>query len=155
MDFAFSEEQEFLRKTAREWLEAKAPIDTVRELMETDRGYDEAHWREIADLGWQAMAIPEEYGGAGFGFLELAVLLEEMGRSLFPAPFLASVVLAANAVLEGGDEAQKSEVLAGIAAGETVATVAVPEGAGPIGPDDATVTATADGDGGSLSGTAP
>lgn len=154
MDFAFSEEQEFLRKTAREWLEAKAPIDTVRELMETDRGYDEGQWSEIADLGWQAMAIPEEYGGAGFGFLELAVLLEEMGRSLFPAPFLASVVLAANAVLEGGDDDQKSTILAGIAAGETVATVAVPEGAGPFGPDDATVTATADGDGWSLSGTA-
>jgi alkylation response protein AidB-like acyl-CoA dehydrogenase len=140
MDFAFSEEQEFLRSTARDWLAAKAPSETVRSLMETDEGYDEALWKEIAGLGWQAMAIPEAYGGAGFGFLELAVLLEEMGRSLFPAPFLSTVVLAATAIGEGGDDEQKTELLGAIAAGELVATVAVPEGAGPFDVDDVAVT---------------
>jgi alkylation response protein AidB-like acyl-CoA dehydrogenase len=150
MDFAFSEEQEFLRSTAREWLGAKAPSGTVRALMETESGYDEALWREIADLGWQAMAIPEAHGGAGFGFLELAVLLEEMGRSLFPAPFLSTVVMAATAIQRGGDDDQKSELLAAIAAGELVATVAMPVGAGPFGPEDLDVVATD----GTLSGAA-
>ncbi len=152
MDFAFSEEQEFLRDTARQWLADRSPSSVVRELMETDEGFDRSHWKEIADLGWQAMAIPEEYGGAGFGFLELAVIVEEMGRSLFGAPFLSSVVLAANALLLAGSEEQKHHYLPAIAAGELVATVAFPDGAGPFGADSATVTATHAGDGWTLEG---
>lgn len=153
MDFAFSEEQEFLRDTARKWLADRSPSPVVRELMETDDGFDRSQWVETAELGWQAMAIPEEYGGAGFGFLELAVILEEMGRSLFGAPFLSTVVLAANAVLLAGSEEQKQRWLPAIAAGELVATVALPDGAGPFVADSATVSATPDGDGWSLSGT--
>lgn len=99
----------------------------MRRLMETQEGFDPAHWREMASMGWQAMAIPEKFGGAGFGFLELAVLLEEMGRALVPAPFLSSVILAGNAVLEAGSEDQKQTILGGIAAGETRAALAFTE----------------------------
>ncbi len=141
MNFAFSEEQELLRETARRFLEQKAPSEVVRKLMETEDGYEPALWREIAQLGWQGMAIPEEYGGAGYSFLELVVLMEELGRSLLPAPFLSSVVMAAQVLLDAGRDDQKQEYLPGIASGERLATVAFTEPAGRW--DEAGVTATA------------
>ena len=89
MNFAFSEEQEELRRLTRKWLSDRSPSLVVRKLMETDRGYDPVMWADMAQMGWQGMAIPEEYGGSGFGQLEkLAVLFEEMGRSLLPATVL-------------------------------------------------------------------
>jgi alkylation response protein AidB-like acyl-CoA dehydrogenase len=118
MDFAFSAEQEMLRDTARRFLVDKAPSQTVRRLMETDAGFDPALWNAAADMGWQAMAIPEAYGGAGFSCLELGLLMEEMGRALFPAPFLSSIVLGADLVLTAGSEEQKQEILPAVAAGE-------------------------------------
>ncbi len=130
MNFAFSEEQELLRETARRFLEEKAPSEKVRELMETEEGYDPALWSEVAGMGWQAMAIPEDYGGAGFTFLEQVVLLEEMGRSLFPSPYLSSAIIGANLVLLAGSEEQKQELLPGIAAGERIATMALVEASG-------------------------
>ncbi|MGF1665236.1 MAG: acyl-CoA dehydrogenase family protein [Acidimicrobiia bacterium] len=130
MNFAFSEEQEELRRYARQWLAERSPSKTVRELMETEEGFDRAQWTEIAEMGWQAMAIPEEYGGAGFGFLELVVLLEEQGAALFASPFFSTVVLAAGTLLEGGSEAQKSTWLPRIAVGEIVATLATTEPTG-------------------------
>jgi alkylation response protein AidB-like acyl-CoA dehydrogenase len=96
--------------------------------METDDGFDPKVWSQMADqLGLQAMAIPEEYGGAGFGFTELGIALEEMGRVLLCAPFFASAVLAAQALLASGDETAKKELLPGIASGETIATLAFTE----------------------------
>ena len=80
MDFTFSDEQEMLRDTARRFLDDKAGSEVVRRLMESDSGFDEEHWSEIAAQGWQAMTIPEEYGGVGFSFMEQAILMEEMGR---------------------------------------------------------------------------
>ena len=130
MDFGFSEEQEFLRSTAREWFTNESPMSRVRDLMETDVGFDVSQYQSLAELGWQSMAIPEEYGGAGFSFLELAVLLEEMGRSLFPGPFFSSVVLGANALLLAGSEGQKQAVLSGIASGEATVAVAVSDDGG-------------------------
>jgi alkylation response protein AidB-like acyl-CoA dehydrogenase len=124
MDFAFSEEQEMLRDTARRFLEDKAPSAVVRRLMETDEGFDEGLWSEIAQQGWQAMAIPEEFGGAGFTTLEAGILMEEMGRALFPAPFLSSIVLGAELILRAGTSEQKELLLPGIAAGETRVAVA-------------------------------
>lgn len=118
MNFAFSEEQEMLRQTVRRFLDTKAPSSVVRSLMETDDGFDPGLWQEIAAQGWQAMAIPEEYGGAGFTFLEQGILMEEMGRTLFPVPYLSSVVLAADLILRAGTEEQKQELLPGIASGE-------------------------------------
>lgn len=130
MNFAFSEEQEFLRETARRFLEDKSPMQRVREIMATESGFDDSIWTELASMGWLAMAIPEEYGGAGFSFLELVVLMEEMGRALLPAPFLSSVVMAANVLLEAGSEDQKEALLPRIAGGELRATLALTEPAG-------------------------
>ena len=127
MNFAFSEEQEMLRATARRFLDEKAPSTVVRRLMETDEGFDRALWGEIAAQGWQAMAIPEQYGGAGFTFLEQGILMEEMGRSLFPSPYLSSVVLAADLILTAGTEGQKTELLPGIASGERTALAQLEE----------------------------
>jgi len=127
MNFAFSEEQEELRRYARQWLADRSPSKIVRDLMATDVGFDRSQWAEIAQMGWQGMAIPEEYGGAGFGFLELAVLIEEQGSALFPSPFFSTVVMAADALVSHGSDEQKKEWLPKIAAGELVATLAITE----------------------------
>jgi alkylation response protein AidB-like acyl-CoA dehydrogenase len=104
MNFAFSEEQEELRKMVRSFLEAKSSETAVREQMETENGYDAAVWSQMAgEMALQGLAIPEEFGGQGFSFIELGVVLEEMGRALLCAPYFSSVVLAANALLQSGD----------------------------------------------------
>ena len=154
MNFAFSEDQEELRRTIRQFLEAKSPSTEVRRLMETTEGYDEAVWKQMGqELGLQAIHIPEEYGGQGFTAVELTVVLEEMGRSLLCAPYFASVVLAANAVLHSGDEAAKKDILPGIASGETIATLAFTEPNGRWDEAGIEATATADGDAWKLNGT--
>jgi alkylation response protein AidB-like acyl-CoA dehydrogenase len=130
MEFAFSDEQEMLRDTARRFLDDKAPLQSVRAIMETDAGFDPALWAEIAAQGWQAMAIPQEYGGAGFTLLEQAILMEEMGRSLLPSPFLSSIVLGSGLVLEAGTEEQKRSILPAVAAGERRLAVAQLERSG-------------------------
>ncbi|GIU91964.1 MAG: acyl-CoA dehydrogenase [Acidimicrobiia bacterium] len=147
MNFSFTEEQEELRSYVRRWLEEKHPTTKVRELMETDRGYDPAQWKEIAGLGWQGTLIPEEYGGSGFGFLELVILLEEQGRALFCAPFFSTAVLATNALLLAGSDDQKSEWLPRIAAGDAVATVALVEPGRGWDPEDVETSARRDGEG--------
>ncbi|MDH3306309.1 MAG: acyl-CoA/acyl-ACP dehydrogenase [Acidimicrobiia bacterium] len=152
MNFAFSEEQEFLRETARRFLDDKVPSVRVRDLMDTEEGYDPGLWADLAGMGWQAMAIPEKYGGAGFTFLELAVLLEEMGRSLLPAPFLSSVILGANTVLLGGNEPQKESLLGGIASGELLLALAVTEPNGKWDSSGVEMQAEQSGDGWVLSG---
>src|ERR687893_2240424 len=112
MNFAFSEEREELRRITRQFLESKSPETEVRRLMETTEGYDPAVWTQMAnELGLQSLTIPEEYGGQGFSFVELTVVLEEMGRALLCAPYFSTVVLAVNAILHSGDEAAKKELL--------------------------------------------
>src|SRR5690606_14420059 len=97
MNFAFSEEQEELRRITRQFLESKSPESEVRRLMETEEGYDEKVWQQMAgELGLQSLIIPEEHGGQGFSFVELTVVLEEMGRALLCAPYFSSAVLAAS-----------------------------------------------------------
>ena len=145
MNFAFSEEQEMLRDTARRFLESKASSEVVRRLMETDEGYDPSLWSEIAAQGWQAMAIPEEYGGAGFSFMEQAILMEEMGRTLFPSPYLSTVVIGADLILNAGTEKQKQELLPGIAAGERTVALAQLEENGSWSADGITMLAKRDG----------
>ncbi len=128
MNFGFSEEQEELRRSVRRFLEDKSPSAEVRRLMETSEGYDTGVWKQMAqELGLQSLAIPESYGGAGFSYIELCIVLEEMGRVLLCAPFFSSVCLAANAILTAGDEATKAALLPGIAAGERLATLAFTE----------------------------
>ena len=108
MNFAFSEEQEELRRAVRQFLESKSPETEVRRLMETTEGYDPAVWTQMGqELGLQSLHIPEEYGGQGFSFVELGIVLEEMGRVLLCAPYFSTVVLAANAILDVGTDDQQ------------------------------------------------
>jgi alkylation response protein AidB-like acyl-CoA dehydrogenase len=131
MDFAFDEEQQALRRTVRQLLASVSPSSAVRAAMATEEGWDRATWRRLgAELGLTSLIIPEAYGGAGLGHVELCVVMEEMGRALLCAPFLSTVCLAANAILLAGSEAQKRELLPGIAAGEATATLALTEAAG-------------------------
>jgi alkylation response protein AidB-like acyl-CoA dehydrogenase len=154
VNFAFSEEQEELRKTVRQFLEQKSPETEVRRLMETTEGYDPAVWSQMAEqMGLQGLAIPEEFGGSGYSFIELGVVLEEMGRSLLCAPFFSTVVLAANTLLHSGDDAAKKEHLPKIASGETIATVAFTEPSGKWDESGITLEATQTGDGWTLNGT--
>src|ERR1700737_2272954 len=115
MNFAFSEEQEQLREAVRRFMEAKSPSSEVRRLMETPEGYDEAVWKQMAqELGLQSLHIPEAHGGQGFTFVELGIVLEEMGRVLLCAPYFSTVVLAANAIINAGTEKEQSALLPGI-----------------------------------------
>jgi len=129
MDFAFSEEQEMLRRSARDFLAKECSSKVVRKLMEGDDAYDPGLWKKVAGLGWTALGIPEQYGGVGT-FLDLIVVLEEAGRALLPGPFFATMGLAVPALIESGTEAQKKEALGAIAAGDARATLAVTEPAG-------------------------
>jgi alkylation response protein AidB-like acyl-CoA dehydrogenase len=136
-----------LRDSVRDFLAAKSGEQQVRAAIETGRGYDDALWRQMADqLGLPGLALPEEYGGDGFGFAELQVVLEELGRFLTPSPFFASVILAAGAILAAGDEVAAKAYLPGIASGKTTATLAVAESAGQWSLDGLTTTARPDGD---------
>jgi alkylation response protein AidB-like acyl-CoA dehydrogenase len=147
MNFAFSEEQEELRNIVRQFLEAKSPESAVREQMETERGYDPDVWSQMAEqLGLQSLIVPEEFGGQGFGYVELIVVLEEMGRALLCAPFFSTVVLATNTLLQAGDDDAKAAHLPGIASGETIATLAITEPNGKW--DESGIEATATNDGG-------
>jgi alkylation response protein AidB-like acyl-CoA dehydrogenase len=154
MNFAFTEEQEELRSTIRSFMEAKSPESAVRDQMETESGYDESVWRQMAEqMGLQGLHIPEEYGGSGFGYVELGIVLEEMGRALLCAPFFSTVVLAANTLIQSGDDEAKKAHLPGIASGETIATLAFTEPSGKWDEAGITMEATASGDGFTLSGT--
>ncbi len=153
MNFAFTEEQDELRSTVRSFLDAKSPEAAVREQMETETGYDPAVWAQMAEqMGLQGLHIPEEYGGSGFSYVELGIVLEEMGRSLLCAPFFSTVVLAANTLIHSGDEAAKAAHLPGIASGETIATLAFTEPAGKWDEAGITMAATGSGDGYTLTG---
>ncbi len=154
MNFAFSEEQDQLRDAVRKFLEAKSPETEVRRLMETTDGYDPAVWAQMAnELGLQSLHIPEAYGGQGFSWVELGIVLEEQGRALLCAPYFSTVVLAANAILNAGTEDQKAALLPGIASGETIATLAFTEPNGKWDASGITLEATPSGDGATLSGT--
>jgi alkylation response protein AidB-like acyl-CoA dehydrogenase len=153
VNFAFSEEQEELRRTVRQFLDAKSPETEVRRLMETTEGYDPAVWKQMGqELGLQGLAIPEEHGGQGYSFIELGIILEEMGRVLLCAPYFSSVVLAANAILNAGTDAQKSALLPGIASGDSIATLAFTEPSGKWDAAGITMEATENGGKFTLSG---
>ena len=153
MNFAFTEEQEELRRSVRRFLEDKSPSAEVRRLMETTEGYDPSVWAQMAQqLGLQGLAIPEVYGGSGFTYVELGIVFEEMGRALLCAPYLSSVALAANAILASGDDSAKKEHLPGIASGDTIAALALTEDNGRWDQEGITLTATRSGDGYSLDG---
>jgi alkylation response protein AidB-like acyl-CoA dehydrogenase len=129
VQLGYSEDQEELRRFVRQFLEEKSSESAVRALMETELGYDDAVWRQMAtQLGLQGIAIDERHGGGGFSFRELVLVLEEMGGALLCAPYLSTVVLAAGALSHSGDEAACEELLPAIVSGECVATLAFEEG---------------------------
>jgi alkylation response protein AidB-like acyl-CoA dehydrogenase len=146
-------EQEELRASVRRFLADRVPITAVRELMESADGGDPAVWATAGQqLGLQGLAIPEEYGGSGFSFAEQAIVLEELGASLYGGPYLASAVLAANALLHSGDEAAKQAYLPGIASGELIATLAFTEDDGSWEASATRLTAASSAGGWALSG---
>jgi alkylation response protein AidB-like acyl-CoA dehydrogenase len=146
-------EQEELRDSVRRFLEDRAPLARVRELMETGDGTDKAVWDQAgSQLGLQGLAIPEEYGGAGFSFAEQAVVLEEFGAALYGGPYLASAVLAATSLLASPDEAAQRDLLPGIASGQTIAALAFTEDDGSWDPGTIRLSAVNGADGWRLSG---
>jgi alkylation response protein AidB-like acyl-CoA dehydrogenase len=152
----FTPEQDELRTVVRKFFATHSDEAQVRAQMDSDSGYDTAVWKLMAEqLGLQSIAIPEEYGGAGFGFGELSVVLEEAGRALLCAPLFSTVVLAANALLESGDIAACAEWLPGIAEGRTIATVALIEEGGGWSCDGVRAEAVPDGDDYRVNGVKP
>lgn len=127
MDLAFSEEQEMLWKSARAFLADKCPKTFVREMEEDEQGYSPELWKEMADLGWLGLPFPEEYKGGGMSFIDLVVLLEEMGRACLPGPFISTVVLGGLPILKWGTEAQKKEFLPKVCKGDAILTMALTE----------------------------
>ncbi|MDH4300259.1 MAG: acyl-CoA/acyl-ACP dehydrogenase, partial [Dehalococcoidia bacterium] len=127
MDLGLSEEQEMLKKSARDFLQKECPKRLVRQLDESDEGYSSDLWRKMAELGWLGLVFPEEYGGSGRDFLDLAILLEEMGYNIVPGPFFSTVVLGGLAMLAAGSEEQKKQFLPKIASGEMILSLALTE----------------------------
>lgn len=152
VEFALNEAQEMLRQTTRQFLADRAPLEAVRQLADTEAGFDEKLFQAGAELGWHSLAIPEEYGGAGYTFAELSIVLEELGRALFPGPFLSTVVMAADAIMSAGTEDQKQAYLPGIAMGDHTVGVALFEGPGGTGVEDIRVAAEPVGSGWVLTG---
>ena len=153
MEFRFTEEQEMIRTTAEAFLAEASPSTAVRSAMATEAGYDPALWQRICnDMYWQAMHIPEQYGGLGLGYVELVATLEQMGRYLLCSPFFATACLGANAILVAGSEQQKAGYLPQLAAGGT-ATLAWTGGSGRWDADTVDAVCAADGEGYRLNGT--
>jgi len=148
MNFDFSDDQKQLRDQARKFLAEKCPPKAVRTVLDGKEPYDRELWKGLAEMGFLGVAIPEVYGGAGAGHLELCVISEEMGRALAPVPFSSTVYLAAEAILLAGSEAQKQKWLPAIAAGEAIGTLALFEGKGNPSPQGIKLSAV----GGSLNG---
>lgn len=130
MDPRLSEEQEILQKSARDFLSEKCPKSLVKELEKDEKGNSPQLWREIADLGWLGLVFPEKYGGSGMSFLDLAVLLEEMGRACFPGPFFSTVILGGLPILDMGSDEQKEKYLPEIISGKAIFTMALTEASG-------------------------
>jgi alkylation response protein AidB-like acyl-CoA dehydrogenase len=125
MKLALTEEQEMLRKTARDFLTEKCSKKFVKQMEESETGYSRELWQEMAELGWMGLAFPGKYGGGDMSFLDLAVLLEEMGRACLPGPFFSTVVLGGLSILDLGDEEQKQEYLPKLVRGEKIFTLAL------------------------------
>ena len=125
MELKLTEEQEMLRKMADDFLTTECPKTKVRELEEDEKGYSPEIWKSMADLGWMGLIIPEEYGGMGMTFQDLAVILEEMGRNILPGPFFPTVVEGSIPIFDAGNEEQKKEFLPKIASGELIFTMAI------------------------------
>lgn len=127
MDLALSEEQEMLKKMAHDFLTEKFPKTVVKQIEESELGYSPQIWKEMAGLGWMGLVFPEKYGGTDMSFLDLAVLLEEMGQACLPGPYFSTVILGGLPILDIGSDEQKQEYLPRIANGELIFTLALNE----------------------------
>ena len=152
MNFGFSEEQEMLRDATRRFLDNECPSSFVRKMMEDDSAHATEMWKKVAEQGWPAILIDEAHGGVGGSFLDMVVILEEMGRSLLPGPFLATALLGTPAILAGGSDEQKNAILPGVAAGETILSLAVAEQSGRYDAGGVALAATPKGEDFLLSG---
>src|SRR5512136_2275030 len=130
MDLGLNEQQEMLRKMARDFLTTECPKKLVRDMEEDEKGYSPELWRKMAELGWLGLPFAEQYGGMASSFLDLCVLMEEMGRACLPSPFFPTVILSGLAIADAGDDAQKQEFLTAIANGERIVAFAMDEASG-------------------------
>ena len=146
MDLSLTEQQEMLRRTARDFLAGNCTKDYVRRMEEDEKGYSRELWEQMTQLGWMGLVFPEEYGGSGLGFLDLVLLLEEMGGACSPGPFFSTVVLGGLPILHMGTEEQKQELLPRIADGEMIFCFALSEPDVDYELDCVSVTAALDGD---------
>jgi alkylation response protein AidB-like acyl-CoA dehydrogenase len=153
MDLGLTEIQQMLKNSAREFLSQECPLTLVRQLEEDPRGFTDELWRQIVNLGWTGLAFPDQYGGTGGEFIDLAVLLEEMGRSLLPGPFFSTVVLGGLTVLDAGSEEQKRDILTRTCGGQLLMTLALTETSATFEPWGVEATATRTGDVFLLNGT--
>jgi len=153
MNFGFTEDQELLRRAASEFLARECPMAYVRRMMEDARGFDDAQWGKMAELGWLGLAISEAHGGTGLGFVDLVVLLEEMGRVVLPGPFFSTAVVAAPTLADAASPALQAEWLPQIAAGRARGTLALLERSARWDADGIALEARPDGGGYRLSGT--
>jgi len=145
MDYSLSEQQEMLKKSAHDLLSSESPKSLVRQMATDEKGFPPQLYRKMADLGWLGLNFPEKYGGTGASFLDLTVLLEQMGRACLPGPFFASSVLSGMAIMELGTESQKQELLPKIASGQIIVTLATTEPGSGYNPDKVETKAVADG----------
>ena len=149
----FTEEQRELRSLAQRFLTEHSTSEHIRTHMETAEGFDESLWKQMAELGWMGISIPEEYGGAGYSFVETSILLEEMGRALLTSPFLFGAVVGPAAFANAATDEQKARILPGVADGSYRLTLARTEPSGRWDQGGVTLTATKSGDGYALNGT--
>ena len=152
MDLAFSEEQQMLSPLAREFLEAECPKSLVRAMETDEKGYSPELWQKMAELGWLGLTFPEQYGGAEFSFLDMAMLLEEMGRAILPGPYFSTVVLCGQAILDAGTDEQKDAYLERISMGELIMALALTEASGQYEASDIAVRCAPSGDGYAING---
>jgi len=153
MDLGFSKDQKMIQTSVREFLEMECPSDRVRELEEDGKGYDPEMWQMMAELGWMGIIFPEEYGGTEGDFIDLMLVIEEMGRKLLPSPFFSTVALCSLPLLEYGNSEQKERFLPRIAAGEQIWTLALTESSASYRPSDIKLNAALEGEEYLLSGT--
>src|SRR5579859_5177753 len=141
MDFDFSQEQTMLRDLTREFFNRESTPRAVRTLMEDERGFSDATWQQMAEMGLMGLAIDAGYGGQGLGMIEMALVLDEMGRAAYPGPFFATAVLAASTIAAGGEANQMARYLPDLARGRTKATLALVEDALAWAPSGVRMTA--------------
>ena len=153
MDFAFSEQQDLLRASARQFLERECSADMVRHWSDAPQGYSPDLWQKMAALGWMGLVLPETYGGSGLSFVDLTILMEEMGRTLLPAPFFSSIALGALTLLETGSDEQRQQMLPRLVRGEMKVCVALLEADGRYDPRGIAMRASIRGNRATLNGT--